>query len=53
MGRKYWMEAFIYPYKGYNDAQYQTDSFIKFIAVFIVWKFKYFGVDASTRKHTF
>lgn len=49
MGCKYWMRAFDFPYEGYYQKSYQTNNFIKFIVKFIVWKFKYFGVDASTR----
>jgi len=49
MGSKYRIIAFNYPYKGYYDVEYQTDSFVKFIVKLIFWNFKYFGVDGRIR----
>ena len=50
MGYKYMIDAFNYPYKGYSEKSYGTQSFIKFIIKLVIWKFKYFGVDAHLRK---
>lgn len=49
MGYKYRIEAFNYPYKGYYEASYGTKNLIKFIIKLIIWKFKYFGVNATIR----
>jgi len=50
MGDKYRITAFNYPWVGYYDHNYGTESFIKLLIKLISWKIKYYGITVEIRK---